>query len=451
MLVRIIVLLLALTLPTTAQQPASPRTPVVQPPAAKPPKPDPVAESYAAMPEAERIGIQTDLIWTGDYVGTAGAEFGARAIAAVKAFQKRQGGKESGVLNPKERVELAAAAKKKRDAVGWRIVEDKATGARLGIPAKLAPQSSTIAGGSRWASARNEVQVETFRITAPGTTLPEVYEQQRKIADRKISYNILRPDFFVVSGLQGGVKKFYVRAHIKDGEVRGFTLAYDQAMANNVDPVVIGMSSAFAPFPASPAAAAAPPPRRKVEYGTAVIVDAGGHALTTQHLIDGCQTITLAGLGPADIVVRDQETGLALLRLYGARNLTPLALAEAAPPSELTLVGVADPQAQGGGGAVSAIAARLNTANPSVPTIEPAPTLGFAGAAAIDRAGRLAGLVNATAQVVAGPPTAGAQAALIPAAAVKKFLAAHNVSASDVGSAAEGGKTSVARVICVRK
>src|ERR1700736_3146263 len=110
--------------------------------ARKPDKPDPVAQSYAAVPPSERVLIETDLIWTSDYNGVADGEFGERAIAAVKAFQKRSGGKETGVLNPPERAALAAAAKTKAEAVGWRLVEDQVSGARLGIPAKLVPQAS---------------------------------------------------------------------------------------------------------------------------------------------------------------------------------------------------------------------------------------------------------------------------------------------------------------------
>src|SRR3954447_22743858 len=83
---------------------------------------DAIAASYTAIPLTERIAIQNDLVWTGDYNGLINGDFGNRAIAAVKAFQKRSGGKETGVLNQPERASLAAAAKPKQEAVGWRMV-----------------------------------------------------------------------------------------------------------------------------------------------------------------------------------------------------------------------------------------------------------------------------------------------------------------------------------------
>src|SRR5882672_11457780 len=82
-----------------------------------------ILDSYAAIPLNDRVSIQSDLIWTGDYNGVLSGEFGERSVAAVKAFQKRSGAKETGVLNPQERAALSAAAKPKQDAVGWRIVD----------------------------------------------------------------------------------------------------------------------------------------------------------------------------------------------------------------------------------------------------------------------------------------------------------------------------------------
>ncbi len=54
-------------------------------------------------------------------------------------------------------------------------------------------------------------------------------KQKKEPADRNVAYSVLRPDFFVLSGLQG-LKKFYVRAQVRGDEVRGVTILYDQAM-----------------------------------------------------------------------------------------------------------------------------------------------------------------------------------------------------------------------------
>jgi hypothetical protein len=129
------------------------------------------------------------------------------------------------------------------------MVEDKATGAQVGLPTAQVPNTSRTKSGTRWASAQGQVQVETFRVREPGATLATVFEQQKKEpSTRKLEVNLLRGDFFILSGTQG-LKKFYVRAEQKDGEVRGMTVLYDQAIDNIMDSVVVVMSSAFTPFP----------------------------------------------------------------------------------------------------------------------------------------------------------------------------------------------------------
>jgi peptidoglycan hydrolase-like protein with peptidoglycan-binding domain len=403
-------------------------------------KPDPVANSYTALPEAERIGIQDDLIWTGDYNGIADGTFNDRAIAAVKAFQRAHGGKETGVLNPPERATLATIAKRRRAATGWQAVVDPVTGARLGIPTKLVGNAARSDSGSRWTSSRGEIQIETFKLP-PGGTLQAAYEAQRKEpAQRKPTYTALRNDFFVISGLQG-LKKFYVRAQEKDGAVRGFTILYDQAMEGTVDPVVIAMSNMFA----ATTVAAGPPPKRKVEYGSAVVLDAAGHLATSREVTEECQTITVAGLGPAVVAAEEKDGGLAVLRVYGARGLKPIMLASAAGDGSLNLRGIADPQMQNGGNAVTTV-----SANVAGGTVAPTPASGFAGAAALDRDGKLAGVIDLRPQLVAGPATAS-RATLIPAGRIRALMIPFGGIAADAATSVSDVKGSVLRVICTRK
>jgi S1-C subfamily serine protease len=414
----------------------------------KAPRVNPVTASYEAMSLADRVAIQSELIWTGDYNGIANGEFTDRAIAAVKAYQARNSGKQTGVLNPQERAALAVTAKTKQDAAGWRMVDDRPSGTRLGVPLKLVPQSSTTKNGTHWTSAHGEGQVDTFRISEPGTTLASVYERQRKEpAGRKPEYNVLREDFFVISGLQG-LKKFYVRGSGRDGDVRGVTILYDQAMEGIWDPVVIAMSSAFTPFPGG--SASAPPARRKVEYGTGIVVSPQGHVITDRQLVDGCAVVTLAGRGNADVVAEDKTYDLALLRVYGARELSPITFAGEPAGAQVTLVGVADPQAQGGGDAASTATARVGTASGPTRTLEPAPAPGFSGAAATDQ-GRLVGMAEIRMPSVAGPTPATPQATFVPIEPIRKFLAEHKIAPADGSADLERAKTSVVRVICVRK
>jgi peptidoglycan hydrolase-like protein with peptidoglycan-binding domain len=412
----------------------------------------PVPARDTAIPLAERIAIQFDLAWTGDYNGLVNGEFNDKTTAAIKTFQRDRKFKETGTLNPQERALLAAAAKAKAAQVGWSMVDDPATGALIGLPTRQVPNKSQGRSGTRWASAQGQVQVETFKIREPGTTLAAVYEQQKKEPPtRRLEVNLLRPDFFILSGMQN-LKRFYVRAEIKAGEVRGMTVLYDQAMEPIMDPVVVVMSSTFMPFPGvAGIAQIGAAPRRKVEYGTGIVVSAAGHILTDRQVIEGCSVIVVGGYGDADRQAEDTNANLALLRVYGAPDLAPLSFVGDAPKGpDLTLVGIADPQTQGGGGAISTAPAKLKGE-----TLEPAPQPGFSGAAALDPQGRFVGMVGLKTAVVANAGAAGAQpqAMLVPAAIIRSFLEAQKLApaAAARSSGVDAAKASLVRVICVRK
>src|SRR5205814_5047349 len=247
-------------------------------------------ETANAMAQAERMALQSDLAWVGQYNGAITGDVSERMVNAIKEFQKARGGKQTGVLNSQERGVLADTAKKRQENVGWKIVTDPGTGVRLGVPAKLVPQQTNDANGAKWTSPTGTVQVVlTRRKEANPTTAKLADREKKEPVGRNIDYTVVKPDFFVLSGLQG-LKKFYLRGMFMGDEVRILTILYDQALENTVEPVVIAMSSAFNPFP-SGAQIGGPPPRKTVEYGTGVVVSEDGAILADRELTDGCLAI----------------------------------------------------------------------------------------------------------------------------------------------------------------
>jgi len=434
-----------LTAPSTAGTKPKPVATVPVRPALQKPE-----ETASAMAQTERLALQSDLAWVGEYNGAITGEVSERMVAAIKEFQKARGGKQTGVLNPQERSVLADTAKRRQDNVGWKIVTDAGTGVRLGIPTKLAPQQTSDANGTKWTSPTGTIQIQLTRRKEASPTTAKLAEREKKEpTGRTIDYNVVKPDFFVLSGLQG-LKKFYLRGTFKGDEVRILTILYDQATENTVEPVVIAMSSAFNAFPAG-AQVAGPPPRKTVEYGTGIVVSDDGTIVTDRQIADDCLAVTIGGFGNADRLAEDKDHDLALLRIYGARGLKPLNIAAAASTSAVDLTGIADPQSQGGGGAASRVkAAVAQVGGGSDSALMPVPAPGFSGAAAQDGDGKFAGLALLKPVAVVGPPnTAPAtQAALVPADTVREFLKANGVSATGDSSDA---KASVVRVICVRK
>jgi hypothetical protein len=391
------------------------------------------------VPEPQRLAIQADLVWLNSYGEMEAEEINAHLVDQIKAFQRRNNGKDTGVLTDQERAALADAVKAKQEAAGWRLIDDTATGARLGVPEKLVPKASATRTGSRWTSMRGQVQIETFRLRE--ASLPALFDQEKRTSQREIGSSNLEPNSFVITGQQG-LKKFVERVQSSGSEVRGVTMLYDQATEGIMAPIAIAVADTFDGFPDP---AALPPAGRKrgVEYGSAVVVSSYGDLLTTAQVADECRSITVPGYGHAVRIAADAANDLALLRLYGARDLVPVTLADdTAAGNALTLLGIADPLGEGSDNQVTRAAAQLTDQG-----INPVPKLGFSGAAAVDAQGRFAGLVEMKAPVIAGA-AAVPQATLVPAASVRAFLQAQGIA---VASGHPASDQSVVRVICVRK
>src|SRR5215813_11023360 len=138
------VMFVAAACPAQAQMAAPPATGGVKPKRVatvpvRPPGLQTPADTASAMAQAERLALQSDLAWVGEYNGAITGDVSERMVNAIKEYQKAKGGKPTGVLNPQERSTLAETARRKQDSVGWKIVTDGVTGARLGIPLKLVP------------------------------------------------------------------------------------------------------------------------------------------------------------------------------------------------------------------------------------------------------------------------------------------------------------------------
>src|SRR5271170_4337558 len=341
--------------------------------------------ALAPAPDAQRLTTQADLVWLGNFDELSAEEIDKNTLEAIKAFQRHNGGKDTGVLTDQERALLAQAVQAPQAAVGWRLIDDTATGARLGVPEKLVPRSGAGNLGSRWSSAGGQIQIETFRLHE--ASLPALFDQEKKTAQRYVGSSVLNPNSFVITGEQK-LKKFVERVQSNGSEVRGITILYDQATEGTMAPVAIAVADTFQGFPDPNAV---PPPGRKrgVDYGSAIVASGQGDLVALSELTEDCQSITVPGFGHAERVAADQTNNLALLRIYGAHNLVPATLAGdgAAPGASgaVTLYGIPDPLTQPGNGTVTSTAAQLTAQG-----LDPAPNCAFAGAAAVDAQGRFA-------------------------------------------------------------
>src|SRR6266700_147069 len=138
------------------------------------------ADTASAMAQAERLALQSDLAWVGQYNGAITGDVSERMVAAIKEFQKARGGKPTGVLNPQERGLLADTARKRQENVGWKIITDPGSGVRLGIPTKLAPQQTSDANGAKWTSPTGTILIQLARRKEANPTTAKLAEREKK-------------------------------------------------------------------------------------------------------------------------------------------------------------------------------------------------------------------------------------------------------------------------------
>jgi hypothetical protein len=383
--------------------------------------------AFLALPEATRKAVQEALVWLGLYVGVNDGEFGKRTHDAILAFQANAKAPADGVLSPPLLNALLAAAQKARDAVGFQIVSDPKTGAKIGAPLKLL----NARGGARLDFASNADADLGALYTRLSAATPI----------RKIMYKAIKPDaFFVVSG-QEGAGKFYTRFDKNPAAtppIRGFTFAYPASQAATLDRIAIATANSFEPFaepngaPAANSAVSstpttALPPLAPQPAATALVV-APGKAVTALKTED-CPNPTVGGK-PMRIERTDAATGLTMLAGDFASNGGAPRLGS--PSQDLVILGFSGPRLAASSASFASDEAR--------PIVTAALEKSAGGAPAFDRTGALVGLV---APLAGEPKRVGGLALaaphmLIAPDALRAFLGASEPASEGTASLSAG-------------
>ena len=62
------------------------------------------------------------------------------------------------------------------------------------------PEVISDVNGTKWSSATGAIQVEFARRKEAGATTASVADKEKKVAGRTVTYSVVKPDFFVLSG-----------------------------------------------------------------------------------------------------------------------------------------------------------------------------------------------------------------------------------------------------------
>ena len=370
---------------------------------------EPAKAAFEAMPEADRVAAQDALVWTGDYASGADGAFGRRTLEGIVSWQRSGRRPVTGMLDKASLAALVAAGRKARDAAGFAVVADPASGVRIGIPQKLLPKRNpNTIGGTRFQSADERVTLDTRAQPGSAEDLKALYERNVAIqtSGRQVTYKLLRPDFFVIAGETPG-GRFYSRYAQEGTAIRGFSIGYGKALAGEFDRITVAIANSFQPFgaPASAPALVAQQPSTlplAPSSGGAPTPPTSGQApaATAQATFTGLAVGPRRVLAPVAVeaACRDARLdgapgrlvssagGLAIYEPASPRRAVPVPVA----PTVLEGQGLALFFAAGEGGRAVVAPAEIAAGGRVVAPLQD----GGAGAVILDRSGAVAGMVG---------------------------------------------------------
>jgi peptidoglycan hydrolase-like protein with peptidoglycan-binding domain len=172
---------------------------------------EPAKHAFEALVEADRRAVQDALIWASNFTAVTSGSFGKRTFDAILQYQKKHGLPNTGILEPKSQTALIAEAAKLRQSVNFSLQTDASSGVQIALPMKLLDKKTSLPNGSRWDSASGSYSIELTALPAPEHAFAALFDRLRMDGPRrKITYKLMRPDWFVLSGDSAG-RRFYTR------------------------------------------------------------------------------------------------------------------------------------------------------------------------------------------------------------------------------------------------
>lgn len=420
--------------------------------------------------QSVRIGVQNALIWTGDYAGVLDGEFGLQTREAIRSFQRRIGSAVTGYLTEDEIARLEANRVTAVATTGFRVVEDRETGIRIGLPEAIFSRVGQDGIFIEYEPRPGHAQGHLLLLSSLGDASDLRALYTFLLSDGNFGpepYAVLKEDWFVASGTQDGVTA-YVHARAEDGTIKGFLLSWPESVSYTFGAIAAAMYNSFETIPgvvlrpdavatypeadesqqppyasleksvgvdqATPGATLEPD-LDAVSTGTGFVVHRSGKILTNAHVVEGCSEIAVAEGFRASVTALDSEVDLALLQTDSGEwtSVASFAARPARLNSDVTVMGFPLHGLLGGlnvtRGSVSAISGLRNDGDMFQITAAVQP--GNSGGPVLDDQGSVVGVVQSklnavkVAAVIGDIPQSVNFA--IRGELAKLFLAQHNV------------------------
>lgn len=199
---------------------------------------------FQHLPETDRHSIGIMLIATGRYNGMSTGEFNHRIYNGILGFQRFRSSVPNGVLAEPAKRQLFTEGAQFLKSIGLREASHPLVSAKLYIPFKLIETQARTPRGMAYEGTDASVDFSYFpRIEL---SLQDLFGRLASAGQsRKITYKLLRPDFFVVSG-DSASRHFYSRYQVAPDGIVGFTFSWnDLAAEGHGSRIAVLMSNLF--------------------------------------------------------------------------------------------------------------------------------------------------------------------------------------------------------------
>ena len=325
--------------PTPEAQPETAGTP---PPAAAP-SDETLREARAsegALDRPAREALQVALAWAGHYDGRIDGAFGRGTRAAMESWQVADGTEPTGVMTTAQRARLLAAYDAVLDGMDLQRVADDAAGIALRLPTGAVRFADYDPPFARFDAISDDLPAQVLLISQPGdqTRLFGLYEilQTLEIVPTD-GPRERRDDGFTIEG-SDAVRRTYVTADLRDGQIKGFALVWPAGDDGRFTRLRDEMRASFERTEGILDPAIAPPDedqaidlvaglqvRKPRAENAGFYIDGDGRVLTAAAPLQSCERIVLGADGEARLLASDATLGLAVLE--PGTPLAPLAVA----------------------------------------------------------------------------------------------------------------------------
>jgi hypothetical protein len=304
-----------------AQPSVEPAAPVAEPSPQTAERPDlsstlpdeTVAEakaSEAALPPEALQELQMALKWYGFYEGAVDGRIGSGSRKSMAAWQSAQGREPTGVLTTAERARLTGGYREEERLFGFASVSEAESGIEITLPMAMLDFDGYAPPFVRYkAKEGSGAKASVLLISEPGTlaALSGLYDVLQTLDVMPAEgERALGEDSFTMRGRNDKIES-YAYATVAGGNVKGFVLTWDVALAGEMERVIPMVQSSFRSTGEKALDPGLVPLDEAVKRGllagiaakapkssaTGFFVDPKGAVVTLASAVQGCSKVTL--------------------------------------------------------------------------------------------------------------------------------------------------------------